>query len=207
MQDSKPRAVILPKPRTKIHHMRYIPEFGRNVLTLSTEDGRILFYQTALTSPINNLDDDSTSSKPQELPAANLLAQLGGSAVGLSGRVKEYDILSVGKPSKTLLFIAGSSDGAVRIWKLDADDLESSAEPSKSKAQRATGDTANGRDGRKDDSAVKQIGQLLGIYETGHRITCLKSFIMTGKPSDDDAGDVNQLNKDEEVSSSSADSG
>lgn len=178
--DSKPRCKVLPEPRTKIHQMCYVPTSGAHdddedvstIMAISTEDGRILFYSTR--------PDDLVAAPPVDdkeasgLPSAKLVAQLGGKAAGVEGRLKDFTTLALpggaGKASADFLIVAGSSDGTLRLWKLSTADLQGA--PAKE---------------------VRQVGELVGTYETGNRITCLKAFVMIPRP--EDAVDV----ADEEV--------
>jgi protein MAK11 len=159
--DSKPKAKIAPTPRTKIHQLHYLPfDSHPTILLVSTEDGRVMLYDTSDTLSLAGED----TSKPQgkdDVPSSRLIAQIGGPGAGISGRVKDFEVLAL-SPS-TCLIITGSSDGTVRSWFLDARELEQGA-----KVEQSKGFTA------------KQVGKLLGTYKTGTRITCLKAFIMSG---------------------------
>jgi protein MAK11 len=160
--DSKPKAKILPTPRTKVHQMHYLPsEEGPNTLLVSTEDGRILLYDTSATAPSENAEP-----KKEEMPSSKLIAQIGGPAAGITGRIKDFEILPYSATDKSkYLVIAGSSDGTVRLWLINVSELKSGAG-----AEKGSGFTAN------------QVGRLLGSYSTGTRITCLKAYPMTGTP-------------------------
>lgn len=159
--DSKPKSKISPTPRTKIHQMHYLPsEDGPNTLLISTEDGRILLYDTTSTIP-----SESAEGK-EEIPSSKLIAQIGGPAAGITGRIKDFDVLPYSRTNKSqYLVVTGSSDGTVRLWLINTSELKSDAEKEKD-----SGFTAN------------QIGRLLATYSTGTRITCLKAYPMTGKP-------------------------
>lgn len=163
--DSKPKCKVAPEPKAKIHELCYIQvdeEEDLQVLAISTEDGRILFYSTR---PADLVAAPPTEGgKDAALPSAKLVAQLGGTAVQLAGRVKDFTVLTIGeKSSKQYIIVAGGSDGALRLWRLSPTDL--------------------GAHGGK----TKQVGTLLGTYETGNRITCLTAFVML--PKMEEAGD------------------
>jgi len=141
--------------------MKYVslPEGeGQNgdVLAVSTEDGRVIFYST---------DDlkDAEEGDESEIPYATPLAQVGGKQAELPGRIKDFEILNLAEQAKEirddLLVVTGNSEGAVRIWKMTREDLV----PAKHS---------------KDKDTVRQVGNLLTTYETGNRITCLASFVM-----------------------------
>ncbi|KAF2809916.1 WD40 repeat-like protein [Mytilinidion resinicola] len=159
--DSKPSALILPTPRTKLHQLHYLPSTASTtpILALSTEDGRILFYPTAAptTSPSSSPAPDTSlpnKGPALDLPSLSPIATLGGALAGIAGRIRDFTILApfINGP---LFVVTGSSDGAVRIWGIQAGELEHSTD-------------------------AKQVGTLLGTYETGARITCLTSFVMSG---------------------------
>lgn len=150
----------------------------KDLLTVSTEDGRILFYDT---TDVVETQITKPASKP-EIPILKAICQLGGAAEGLTGRVKDFEIL---KPSglEDFIIVTGSSDGAVRLWTVDESELLD--EPSTSRDLNGeVGISANGGDGKANGNAMKlpttrQIGLLLGTYEAGNRITCLKAFVMS----------------------------
>ncbi|GAB1320827.1 Protein mak11 [Madurella fahalii] len=154
--DCRVRCRVMRDTRTKVHELCYV-ETGKgedeSVLAVSTEDGRVLFFETGpegLEAP----------AEGKTLPMARLVAQLGGKEAGVPGRIKDFTVLPVeGEDGKKLFFIVtASSDGQIRLWQLDADDL-----------------------GGKDKS-TKQVGKLLGTYGTQNRITCVGAFVMIPRP-------------------------
>jgi protein MAK11 len=156
--ESKPKAKIAPMPKTKIHQMRYLPSDSHPAtLLVSTEDGRVLLYDTNTTVPTEGAENSK-----DDIPASRLVAHIGGPAAGIIGRVKDFEIVPL--TPTIFLIITGSSDGTVRFWSLDINELKSND------AGKAEGFTA------------LQVGKLLGLYSTSTRITCLKAFQMTGKP-------------------------
>jgi protein MAK11 len=178
--ESKPKAKIAPTPRTKIHQMHYLPsESHPATLLVSTEDGRVLLYDTNTTIPT-----EASEKNKDDVPAARLVAQIGGPAAGMTNRVKDFEIVTLSQTS--FLVVTGSSDGTVRFWFLSTDELKSDD------AGKAKGFTA------------VQVGKLLGSYSTGTRITCLKAFSMTGKPDVEEEEEVTEKSGD--VSSSDDDS-
>lgn len=183
--DSKPRCKVVPEPRSKIHQITYLQvdkQEDVQLLAISTEDGRILFFST---NPDHLVTQPPVEGKEAPLPSAKLVAQLGGKEVGLSGRVKDFTILNIGKDLEEALVVSGGSDGAIRVWKLS---------PSKDLKLGA-------------DNKVKQIGEVLGSYETGNRITCLKAFVMIPRPegTEDVTEDIEDDEEDAESSSSDSD--
>jgi protein MAK11 len=127
-----------------------------DVLAVSTEDGRVIFYSTTELK-------DAEEGDESEIPYATPLAQVGGKQVELPGRIKDFEILSLAEQAKEIrndfLVVTGNSDGVVRIWKIAGKDLV----PAKQS---------------KDKDTIRQVGNLLTTYETGNRITCLASFVM-----------------------------
>ncbi|KAF2090846.1 putative 60S ribosome biogenesis protein Mak11 [Saccharata proteae CBS 121410] len=179
--DSKPTTRAMPAPRTKLHQMHYIPDLGEDasdILAVSTEDGRILFYST-------QEKEESKESKEGSIPTCPLVAQLGGKEAEITGRIKDFEIMNIpgAEKAEEFIIITASSDGAVRLWLLNRKELKAAA------SSRET--------------APKQIGRLIGTHETGSRITCLKTFALTGKPDE-----INEVEVEEEggASSSSDDS-
>lgn len=152
----KPESIIMPLQRTKLHRMRIVPRFhddwNRNVLAFSSEDGRVLFF---------DLDSLQNDGKDETLlPRVDCVGEMGGPSAGITGRVKDFDIIDLG-PGLPLLFMTASSDGAVRLWAVDEGDLS-------------------------NDKKQKQIGRLIATLETGDRITCIGSFVLDGKTTEED---------------------
>lgn len=146
--------------------MKYVPrpadkEQSDDLLAVSTEDGRVIFYST---TELQEVADEEES----KIPSATPVAQIGGKQAGFPGRVKDFAILSLEAQAKNirddLLVITGNSEGIVRIWKIDAKDLGAT--------KKAKGSN------KSKDTTTRQVGKLLSTYETGNRITCLASFIM-----------------------------
>ncbi|KAI9765832.1 MAG: hypothetical protein M1840_007114 [Geoglossum simile] len=194
--NSKPIGRISLSPPTKIHQLRYLDLSQKtktsitckdeipNVLSVSTEDGRVLFYNTA---PPEDLED-RIGELGAGIPNCQCLGQFGGRSAGLSSRIKDFDILEV--PPRDLqsgdirfVFVTGSSDGAIRLWRASADEILHPPKAGSSfagkKQSSVVGVGSNNTDAVKSNStSPRQIGSLIGTYETGNRITCLKAFIM-----------------------------
>lgn len=163
---------------TKIHRLRYIElqaktEPTMELLAVSTEDGRIVFFSTKNTDANANI---KVGSKPH-LPTPGAVGQLGGKSNGMTSRIKDFEILKfaiAGALIERLLIVAGSSDGSIRLWTVDEAQLRTEHESSNGTLN------FNGVDPKADVPQIRQVGNLLGTYETGNRITCLKAFLMTG---------------------------
>ncbi|KAI9848747.1 MAG: p21-activated protein kinase-interacting protein 1-like protein [Sclerophora amabilis] len=192
--NSKPKSRVLPSPLTKLHQLCYLsverperagdePEASilTDILAVSTEDGRIIFYSTA-GEPQQDQETDTAS-----IPSGRVLGQLGGKSADLSRRIKDFEIIrppktddSKGAIHSSLLVVTASSDGAIRIWTIDAEELLQNCRGSSQE------DSHQGRESSKHETPLnpqsKQIGRLLGTYETGNRITCLKAFVMAAPP-------------------------
>lgn len=157
--DSKARCKVMPAPRTKLHHLCYVStsdDEDQSVLALSTEDGRVLFYSTR---PDDLIVPPAAEGKEATLPAARLIAELGGKETGSAGRIKDFKILRLPNDPESLVLISASSDGSIRLWKLSVSDFYS-----------------------KEQKKARRIGVLLGKYDTGNRITCLVAFVMLPLP-------------------------
>ena len=123
------------------------------------------------------LQDGATSFKP---PLCHLVARLGGKSGGMTGRVKDFEILSlqgdeVEYPSK--IVIAAGSDGSIRLWKIEVKDLARRLSSDRS-SETVENDKDSPANGGTDTAAVSQIGKFLGRHETNNRITCLKAFVL-----------------------------
>ncbi|KAI4719322.1 WD40 repeat-like protein [Aureobasidium sp. EXF-10727] len=167
--DSMPKAIIRPSPPTKLHQMRIVPAGEEHsILAVSTEDGRVIFYD--LKTAIEGEEED------EDVPQCAALGQLGGNQAGFSGRIKDFEVLQH-KAGAPLSIVTGSSDGAVRLWKCSLSEILEGA----------------GAEGAK--GAVRQVGTSIGTHETGHRITCLAAFVMDGpaEVADDDEDDAQDM--------------
>lgn len=148
-------------------------EQQKDLLAISTEDGRVIFYSTEKLQDVT--DEEST------IPEATVVAQLGGKQAGFPGRIKDFEVLSLTEQAKEIrdgfLVVTGNSDGVVRIWKISSEDLTLAK-------------------GGKDSKETRQIGKVLSVYETGNRITCLASFIML--PAEDPSTLLGEEDDDED---------
>lgn len=170
----------MPQPPTKVHQIQYIKvqegEDAPDFLAVSTEDGRIVFYSTQ-----ELVDQTESKDSTASIPVCRPLGQLGGKASGVSGRIKDFESIAI--PStfskkSSFIVVAGSSDGAIRLWKVGSNHFD-----------QRPGDSNNPSTKSPEDSPpdTHQIGALLGTYETGNRITCLKAFLMSGTPEDSES--------------------
>jgi protein MAK11 len=152
IDNSRPKAVIKTTPATKLHQMHFVPlSEDKNVLAVSTEDGRVLFFDIAEAA------SQPAPESAKALPVCQCIAQVGGAAAGVSGRTKDFEILQLPN-SKDIVVVTASSDGAVRLWKVAAAEIAAT----------------------EGSAAPTQIGTLVGGLETNNRITCLGAFVMDG---------------------------
>lgn len=168
--NSKPKLRIAPTPISKIHQIRYMTlpatiihptdraaDGSKEVLAISTEDGRVLFYLT--TSPKSEEEEEETET-PTAIDTPHLIGILGGKSLGMPTRVKDFSTIFVG--GKQFVVTAGS-DGVVRVWGLDGSKDAKAKQGREMKKVRIEEEKAEER----------QVGALVGIYETERRITCL----------------------------------
>ncbi|ETN38332.1 uncharacterized protein HMPREF1541_06367 [Cyphellophora europaea CBS 101466] len=160
-EDSKPKCRVLPSPLTKVHQMAWFELPGKK--------GDVIPVLAVSTEDgrIIFYSAESTASEQtkDELPDAKVLMQLGGKAAGVAGRVKDFEVLSVNGAVGQTIVVTASSDGAIRVWYLSSDEWRSAQE-----------------------NAGGQCGKLIGTYETGNRITCLRAFTMLPAKADDEFG-------------------
>lgn len=178
--DCKPRCKVLPDRRTKIHEVMYVKRSKSSeeqVLAVSTEDGRVLFFSTESKDLIPAKVEEG---KEPGMASAKLLAQLGGKDAGVDNRIKDFSILEPeNSETEDVLVATGSSDGVVRLWKLNMEDVT--------------------KEGEK-----KQVGSLIDKMETNNRVTCLTAFVMKPLPEGavDEAMDSEEGEEDEDMESS-----
>jgi len=154
------------------------------------------------------------------------LGHVGGREMGMIGRVKDFVILEADIPwdgnevaqefgakdrKRALFSVSAGSDGTIRIWALDIERVKerltvvgASAEPPSKKAKTAELDQPEASTARK----TPQVGSLVGIYETGRRVTCLSGMVMEEgwNFNDDEEGeDENDEDEEREDSDSSQD--
>lgn len=115
-----------------------------------------------------------TEAGPEShLPTLEAIGQIGGLIDGLTGRIKDFEILKLitaDELDQKLLIVGGCSSGSLRLWVLDC---------TRFRAKHATLKGNPGADSHVNCSQTPQVGHLLGNYETGNRITCLKAFQMS----------------------------
>lgn len=175
--DCKPRCKVLPDTRTKIHEVKYVKksrDSEEQVLVISTEDGRLLFFSTEKEDLI---EPPVVEGKEPGMHSAKLLAQLGGKEAGVDNRIKDFSIL---EPEGTtdVLVVTGQSNGVVRLFKLDMKEVVTA-------------------------ESKKQVGTQIGLTETNNRVTCLQSFVMLPLPegAKDEVMESDEEEEEEEESS------
>ncbi|KAF4453104.1 hypothetical protein F53441_4164 [Fusarium austroafricanum] len=119
--DSVPKCRVMGSIRTKVHQFFYVAldkEGNTTLLTVATEDGRILFFSTK--------DSDLTQlgSEDKKLPTAKLMGQIGGKADGVQSRIKDFAVVPSAEDASTLYVVGGSSDGRVRVWRVGVSELQ-----------------------------------------------------------------------------------
>ncbi|KIX06578.1 uncharacterized protein Z518_04554 [Rhinocladiella mackenziei CBS 650.93] len=159
-EDSKVKCQILPQPLTKVHQICYLSisteeDDETTLMAVSTEDGRILFYDT---NKSTSASSNGTRKDDASIPDAAQCAQVGGKQNGITNRIKDFEILFLpsASPHNDMAVIAASSDGMIRVFHLNGPDLLKAVKSEK----------------------PAQLGSIIGSYETGNRITCLKAFVM-----------------------------
>ncbi|RMZ89232.1 hypothetical protein DV736_g3535, partial [Chaetothyriales sp. CBS 134916] len=99
---------------TKLCQMRWVPlGQGQEALAVSTEDGRLVFFDVAQTR----------SEEGEDVRHATVLGQLGGKEAGEKGRIKDFEILTWPEDRTHATAITAGSDGAVKIWRLPFENL------------------------------------------------------------------------------------
>lgn len=168
----------MPSPLTKLHQLHYLilpKESGEvsELLAVSTEEGRILFFDTNSGTPIETAE----WSHENIVPTIQAIGSLGGPHEGVSGRIKDFEVLThtVNEGSVYQLIVSGSSDGTIRVWGLDLIQFATEVESEIDVSQLNKG--AQGRN--LDISSARVSGRLVGTFETCNRITCLKAFVMS----------------------------
>ncbi|KAI9788693.1 MAG: hypothetical protein M1816_006744 [Peltula sp. TS41687] len=205
--DCRPKCQIKPSPISKLQQIRYISLPSRtdvdevwesHVLAISTEDGRIIFYSTAVDDMRAVNEDESNKA----IPTASALGQLGGRAVGVSGRIKDFIILDLlthrnhAASKDCLTLVTGSSDGIIRLWQISASELTGTNQQKPNglaTTQRRQSLPSADQVINTDKMPVKQIGRLLGAYETGNRITCLAAFVLVSNGKDAAEADMAEV--------------
>ncbi|KAI4110227.1 MAG: hypothetical protein L6R37_000120 [Teloschistes peruensis] len=179
--DSKPKGIIKTTPLSKIHQIRYLDTKIRayphaDILAVSTEDGRVVFFSTI------SVDGSrpETLEKFSDIPLCPAVGQLGGHAHHSENRLKDFEYLTVERDTKSAtqpLIVTGSSDGSIGVWTVDLPIKLDHLQPPNGVVNDPNATTSHGKDLSAADD-IPYIGRLLGKYETGNRITCLKAFVM-----------------------------
>ena len=170
--------------KVKVHQMRYLDRGGGQAskcLALSTDDGRVVFFSTAeatsiTTDGVSNGSVHATvtataapSSKLKSPSAAPAVAEPtlpSAAALGYvdcgSSRIKDFKILSRrlhdSSSQHQHIIITGSSDGSIALWRLDISKF------------------LNDKVSRENPDTTPQVGDLVGMYRTSGRITCLEAM-------------------------------
>ena len=188
-QDSNPRCLVLPTPRTKIHQMHYVTlsteeEVPSEVFAVSTEDGRIYFYSTKhVTKP------DTACS----IPICEPLGVLCNPTDDPTGRVKDFEVLSVPQMGY-IIIVSGSTDGAIRFWAVNTAELADRISSLRKDVGLTNGHGPTEESATRDFNSM-QVGHLLSTYEAGSRITCLKGFVMSARANNENIDNGNTISR------------
>ena len=103
-QDSKAKCVLMPSKSTKVHQIIYFAVKSEDFLAVSTDDGKILFFNT------QNLSEEET------LPTLNPFAFIGGQQQSISARLKDFQLLNLTSHGFEGHAVAiGCSNGDVKV--------------------------------------------------------------------------------------------
>lgn len=135
-----------------------------------------MFFSTAIVDGKR----PETLGKFSDIPLYLAVGQLGGHAHHSENRLKDFEYLTVEGDTKSAtqsLMVTGSSDGSIRVWTVDLPTKSEHHQPPNGAVNDSNATKSPGKDLSVADD-ILQIGRLLGKYETGNRITCLKAFVM-----------------------------
>ncbi|RFU72230.1 mak11 [Trichoderma arundinaceum] len=183
--DSVPKCRVMPAPKVKIHQFSYVgldEETGDSLLAVATEDGRVAFFSTKADDLSDPEPAEKTDKKAPEatLPVAKFVGYVGGE--GVSGRIKDFVAIPSTANPGTLYVVGASSDGKIRVWTVQAQELLEAAR-------------------EKGHKVEKPSGVLRGTYETHNRVTCLAAFLMLERPEGvEDSEDEGDEEEDEDDS-------
>ena len=170
------------------------------MIAVSTEDGRILLYLAKHTE-----GKACCLGTEEGVPTLTPIGQIGGD---VKGRIKDFEILQ--DSSTQIYVVSASSNGEISIWLLGRHDLSADDRTSSrpNSEHKNWSDNSNGIANTSAESGLRpiqarQVGKVLGKYNTGHRITCLKAILMSEpKPKlskiPKEAGEVEDEGYDEE---------
>ena len=106
--------------------------------------------------------------------------------MGVGSRIKDFEYVDPASPkqkSEGGVMITAGSDGIIRLWFMPYLDLRDTLQSEHAKAGNgtpgeATGNGLNGgmRNLQAGGTSAIQRGVLIGTYETGSRITCMKAI-------------------------------
>ena len=221
--DSQPKLRILTFPISKVHQIQYLTMPGEclHALAVSTEDGGISFYSSTPSikrepaeptkAAGGKENEHGTIEAEYDVDNPVILGRVGGLEVGMVGRVKDFVILEskiphkgndgeTGSYSTVLLVVTVGSDGTIRIWNLHIEQIEESFRGTNSDKEPPT------KKPKGVDSVTPvvvkypQIGTLVGIYETGRRITCLTGMTVSEGWSVEDQEEEEEEEDDTEFS-------
>ena len=200
--DSQPKLRILTSPISKVHQIQYLTIPGENLhaLAVSTEDGGISFYSSTPLIKRKSAESAKAVSDEEKEPGTVeaeydvdnpvILGRVGGLEVGMVGRVKDFAILESKIPSNendgetesysaVLLAVSAGSDGTIRIWNLHIEQIKASLHATSSNEEPPTKKPKGVDSVTPVVANYPQIGTLIGIYETGRRITCLAGMTIS----------------------------
>ena len=152
-----------------------------DLLAISTEIGRIVIFSLSASSrQETGIQEDDEAV----VPLCTALAQLGGHANDSKIRIKDFEVFDIETapdlPPETLV-VAARSNGLIQLWTIGGSEIDRYATLEKATGH-ANGDVhiTNGAEvySKEEEGSIPQVGRLVGSYETGNRLTCLKAFVL-----------------------------
>ena len=180
----------MPEPSTKLHQIHFIrcstnKDDYIELLAVSTEDGRVLFYSTVGEDSALHASASEKASVPSRCQS---VCVLGEDKPMLGRRIKDFECLQAdskpaGGPSR--FFILARSDGAVQLWHVMDAELLLTHDLKKFRTAEVNGRNTheaavNGSAQQQDVETLSplRVGKMLGVYETNSRITCAKAVVL-----------------------------
>lgn len=133
----------------------------------------MIFYRTDIPAAVTNGEHANDDIKVL-LP----IAQFGGPLDGLTGRIKDFETVRL-PSAAAVLFIACGSDGIIRLWVVEDQELTECSVTLPSVNATNPSEVEGSLD------VTEPVGQLIGLYESRNRITCVKAFLMSRLPEEE----------------------
>ena len=184
--DCRVRGVVRVE-RGKVCHGRYVlgVETASVLLALSTDDGRVMFFNTKIDGTFDGQDDENPDLKKDKV--VKIFEAAGQITSDTHSRIKDFQVLRI-PDSDHVAVVTVTSGGTIDIWEIAMETFLSKSHANTTSSVTGLADgtvegnaadkhASNGLESHPQGAHWEGV-RLIGTYQSGRRLTCVAAFVM-----------------------------